>query len=140
MALTYVTLTHQKLGQLLNACTIWLSRPPAEQPERFAYAVRKVRGAAQGLWQNYIEQVEDIQVKHAEEAGGVLKRDDKGNLEYSKSAFLVRNRELRALSQTKVEIPAHFVKIESVPADLTADELDAFEGILIQVVNTPPEA
>jgi hypothetical protein len=130
--LSAMQITYRRLSEFLMACAAWQA-PDAKHPtsEKIDYAVKKLQKVGRKLFDAYAQAQEDIQIEHAEEKDGILVRDAKEQLQYSKAGLMARNKALRALVEQTVDLPAFKVKAEHVPADLGADYRDAFEGLIL---------
>ncbi len=129
-----MTLTYRDLATVINACAYLVNEavktPALLAPEKFAYAVRKVKKSAEALYVGYTEQLEDLQIAYALEENGRLVRNDKGELQYSKNGITERNSSIRALSKQTVNLDPFLVPAASVP-DLPWEVRDALIGLII---------
>jgi hypothetical protein len=132
-------ITNRELNALVEACGTWLKMSETSPPaEKFTYAVRKVNKAAVPLHQAYVDAHTDIAIAHAEEKDGVLRHNEKGELQFSKAGVQKRNAEQRTLAGQTTDLTPFLVKSECIPADLPLALRDVFEGWIIPVPASAP--
>lgn len=124
--------TNQQVFRFRQAANAYLARTKDTPDSKFRYAVRKVRTRAQDLLDQVTEALEDLKIEHCavetHDPSGVIRKDARGELCFSKSDMNKFNAAVRALYKKSVTIEPHVVP---VPADLTEDEAEAFAGFVI---------
>ncbi len=89
--------TFQDVLTFFNAASPWLEKHKDES--KFAYAVKKVQKQCKARWESYAEQVEDIDIEHCavDEKTGVILKDERGGLQFTKDGIKKRNVARRTL-------------------------------------------
>lgn len=130
-----MTITYRRLTEFLNAAAQWLNDHKSGH-EKFGYALRKVQKAGMRLFEDYNEQRNDLDIEHCmTHANGSLMRDANGALTFDKAGIRARNATVKQLVDATAEIVPFMAS--SVPADLTPEQQDAFEGLVIPEATGP---
>lgn len=120
--------TNRDLVAFLNAAQPWLVAHPEDR--KFRYALKKVTKQAERLWATYTEQAEDLDIEHcATGKDGVILKDDRGQLSFTKEGLRKRNAARKTLFEADAGVVA-FLAAE-VPAELTESEREAFAGFVL---------
>ncbi len=121
--------TFQDVLTFFNAASPWLEKHKDES--KFAYAVKKVQKQCKARWESYAEQVEDIDIEHCavDEKTGVILKDERGGLQFTKDGIKKRNVARRTLFLSDAGVMPFMGK--NPPADLTDAEREAFAGFVL---------
>lgn len=120
--------TYRNLVGFINAAAHYTQVHPEET--KLKYALSKVQKRAMSAVERYNEQLEDLRVQHcAEDAEGIVLRDDKGNYKFTKEGLNTLNKAQRALVEQEVEVEEHLVT--DLPEGLTSDEKEVFAGFVL---------
>ena len=124
------TVSYRDLAEFMAFAQKRLADRDKEKAEtKFDYALRKVLKSCERLWTDYLETRSDIDIEHAAtDKDGVIKRDDKGNLAYTKDGMKSRATALRKVFDETVDVPVH---IAEAPKGLTEEERDIFVGFVL---------
>ncbi len=124
-------ITYRRLADFINASAAWLQMENPG-PEKFVYALKKVQKAGKSAFRAYEEALEDSAIQQcAADDKGVILRDDKGGLIYTKEGLMLHKAEVRRLNEQEADLPPFFVSASNIPA-LPDDFKDAFEGFVIK--------
>ncbi len=128
--------TARDLVVFLNAAQPWLLAHPEDR--KFRYALRKVTKQAERLWGTYTESAEDLDIEHAAVGkDGVLLRDERGALQFTKDGIRARNKARKLLFESEVAVVPFLAA--DVPAELTEPEREAFAGFVLPDAIEEPE-
>ena len=129
--------TFQDILVFFNAAGPWLEKHKADS--KFAYAVKKVHKQCKARWDSYSEQVEDIDIEHCavDEKTGVILKDERAGLQFTKEGIKKRNAARRALFLSDAGVTPFLGK--NPPADLTDAERDAFAGFVLPELDEDEE-
>ncbi len=128
--------TYRDLVAFLNAAQPWLVAHPEDR--KFRYALKKTVKQAERLWATYTEQAEDLDIEHAAVGkDGVLLRDERGALQFTKDGIRARNKARKLLFDAEVAVVPFLAT--DVPAELTEPEREAFAGFVLPDAAEEPE-
>lgn len=141
-------ITVTQLIDFINVAGPFLDPPKDDQGNqvrptpvgKFAYAVRKAMKAGKTLYGEHAERNDDVDIEHCLEKEGKIVREPSGQLSYSKQGLRDRNKARKALLMREIDVPTFLAPVGSIPADLTEDEREAFEGFVIAKPAIPFEA
>jgi hypothetical protein len=120
--------TYRDLVAFLNAAQPWLLAHPEDR--KFRYALKKVTKQGEKLWATYTEQAEDLDIEHcATGKDGVIVKDERGQVAFTKEGLRKRNAARKALFETDAGV-VPFLAAE-VPPELTESEREAFAGFVL---------
>ena len=117
----------------ISVATAWQQRPSPNS--QLKYAIGRVLKSAQKVNEDYIEQLTELNVKHAsmDEKGNILTGAGDSFI-FKKDDLNTRNRENRALLDSEVEVGIYFAKAF---AELKPFEEAAFSGFVIPEMVEP---
>lgn len=126
-----MTTTYRKINEFLTVAAQW--REKATGHEKFSYALKKVEKACKAHFEAYHEALSDLQIEHCSVDGaGNLMHEPNRDLVFSKDGLRKLNAAQRALwNTTPVSVDAFKVKGDLVPADLTPEQREAFDGFVL---------
>ncbi len=124
--------TYREVSEFLNVTDSYLKEHGAIE-SKFTYALRKMQKDATAKFRVYQEKVEDIDLEHCVEKDGVLVRDARGMLQFSKEGMKARTVAIRVLTEQTIEVSPFIVGEESVPADVPANFRQFFRGFVLAV-------
>lgn len=132
------TRTYRDIIRFIEAATEWQrSTTKKDSPMTgFRYAIGRVLKSTAGDLEDYNGHVADynIDASSVDEKGNII-NDGQGGAASTKDAVKCRNRKIRQLKDTEVEIGVYIAKV--VPDDLTPFQLQAFEGFVIPETKDP---
>lgn len=125
--------TYKDLFVAVRLAEHWLSRNPTPQT-RFGYALYRAMKGTKRLQEKYYQRVRDIEIDNCLTGDNrAIIKDASGDFCYTPEGRKERDRLVRELDETLIEIEPHYVTDpKDVPDSLTFIELDYFEGFVIQ--------
>jgi hypothetical protein len=124
------TKTYEEVFTFIQLGNAWLTRND-KKDSKFKYGLTKELKAAVALGNKYNEQIEDIDIDHcATDDKGVILRDEKNELRFTKDGIKARIKARRELFKSSVEIEPYFAS--DVPDDLTEFEKEVFAGFVLR--------
>lgn len=119
--------TYRDILTFLHAAQPWLASQKAES--KLKYAVTKVTKQCNTLLARYNEEGEDLDIEHcAVDEKGIILKDERGGLQFTKEGLAKRNAARRALFVSPVEIQPFLV---ATPDDLPPALHEAFAGFVV---------
>lgn len=133
------TKTYREVLGFNTAALQWQKKSPVNVNKLtgFQYAIGRVMKSCGRFVEEFNDKQMDINVDAAseDEKGNIL--IVAGNTVFTKEASKSRNAKVRELLDAKIEVDVHFAKV--IPDDLTALEIQAFEGFVIREIQEPKE-
>lgn len=123
--------TYEELFVFARAANAWLLKDKANPATKMGYAIHKMLIRAEQHQNRYNNALADLQADNcATDDKGVMLRDARGGLEYTKDGFKKLTRDRQALYETSIEVEPYFATL--IPADLTDVEKDEFDGFILK--------
>lgn len=123
-------ITVTQLIEFLNVAGPW-QEANKKAEGKFSYAMKKVVKAGQKLYGEHAERIDDVDIEHCLEKDGAILREANGQLAYSKQGLRDRNKARKSLLMREIDAPTFLAPVASIPADLSDDEREAFEGFVL---------
>lgn len=100
---------------------------------KFTASLRNVMKQIGKHYESMNEEIDTIRIQHAatDEKTKVLLRDDKGGYMFTPEKLIELKAALKSFRETAVEIYERLVDADAVPSDLTEEEIEVFESIVI---------
>lgn len=132
------TKTYRDILGFNNTAINWQKQNPAgEKLTGFQYALSRTLKSVSRHVEDYNDKQMDINVDCAstDEKNNIM--IVAGNTVFTKEGSKDRNAQVRKLLDTEVEVEVHFAKL--APKDLTAFQMQAFEGFVMREPEEPKE-
>lgn len=130
--------SYKRIDRFKTVANAYLKEHP--QLTRFTHALKRVMSRTRPLDEMMADKMVDTEIEHVvtetrkdgEKDIKVITKDEKGNYEFSPEGFKLCTTAKRKLwiQNDLCEIEPHFSS--SIPEDLEDEQLDAFEGFVIQ--------
>jgi hypothetical protein len=128
--------TYIKLIEFTNVADAYVRTHLEES--KLTWGLNRVIKRARKILDDYQFQVEEINITHcAVDGSEVILRDERGQFKFTKEEILKRNRKIRDLQRTTVEIEPYIVA--EVPEGLSIDQKEAFEEFVFEATESKLE-
>jgi hypothetical protein len=122
--------TYEQLFIFARAAQAWLAKDKANPATKMGYAIHKMITRTEQHQNRYNNAVADLQADNcATDDKGVMLRDARGGLEYTKDGFKKLTKQRQALYETDIEVEVYYATL--IPTDLTDVERDEFAGFVL---------
>lgn len=129
--------THEEVFDFIKVAQRYLAEHKEQTKLRHAL-LRELKWALK-VHKRYQRRVEDIQIEYCwTDERGVITTDARGELEFTREKIVERNKALRDLYDSAIEVETYFAT--EVPDTLTEEERDAFEGFVLRAEEEPAAA
>jgi len=123
--------TYEEIIDLSIRMEIFLKENTENINTKLGYAIKKITPQITKINKLHNDEVININIDCcAVDADGIILKDEKGNLRYTKEKQKERNKKIDALLSKVYEIESFFCS--DLPKDLNKDYLEHFDGIFIE--------